>query len=78
MGDAVATEADHLPLVMQERPDKLSADNAAGPRDQRDVVLLSFIHGVSPEWVTDAVSYIIFLADIPSLRWHLSEKPLNE
>jgi hypothetical protein len=53
--DLAATEADHLPLMVQERVDQLSADNAAGARDQGDVVLLPLIHGVSPERVTDAV-----------------------
>ena len=36
----MAAKADHLPLMVQERVDHLSADNAAGPRDQGDVVLL--------------------------------------
>lgn len=34
MGYLAATEANHLPLMVQERIDQLSADNAAGPRDQ--------------------------------------------
>lgn len=55
MGYLAATEADHLPLMVQERADQLSADNAAGACDQGDVVLLHLIHGVSPERVTDAV-----------------------
>ena len=55
MGYRVTTEADHLPLMVQKRVDQLSADNAAGARDQGDVVLLHLIHGVSPERVTDAV-----------------------
>ena len=51
----MAAKADHLPLMVQKRVDHLSADNAAGARDQGDVVLLPIIHGISPERVTDAV-----------------------
>ena len=55
MGYLAATEANYFPLMVQECADQLSADNAAGPRDQGDVVLLHLIHGVSPQRVTDAV-----------------------
>lgn len=33
MGYLAATEADHLPLMVQERADQLSADYAAGACD---------------------------------------------
>lgn len=55
MGYLAATEVNHLPLMVQERVDQLSADNAAGARDQGDVVLLPLTHGVSPERVTATV-----------------------